>query len=565
MAESQALLALLAATTEEAPTARQPDLAFSSSMLAPLPAFVSSSLAPAPATSVAQPSTDEELAWSARLERAVETADAAVLRSELTAYVSDAHLPLGAQLCQLTAELRLAHGVEAVASASASAVTTSAAVGRSQPPAVAAAAGNTTTAASAVGAAAAAPPSSPPASTRLEQLQLLHRQLQTRLPHLSLQVGSWWRSASAESDPAAAPPSCAAAELAAAVRSVHEGLEQLRTRLVASIATLPAAVRADARALPEATRQLEAQLHRAVHGSMLGLYHRAHEAEMGALARRCHALRALLPCDLHVPAALWQLPPAAAAEAEGPTLEHSRAPTMPEADDDVSDYGEAHAAQEYGGAALGDSAQLSPARSPAHSPSHAPARLPWSGAPLAGGVASAAEATASEGTPLTVLRPRESALYGLRACGASDARLPYVSAIQLLRTITFYRTPAEKANVLLQACEEVVKCAARALSLASAASSDGGGGSGSHGPSSPAALGADDLLPLMVYVIVRSRVSSLPAELALVSDFLPAGQLHGREGYALVSLQCATRVACELTWSASLVRASHLDDDDAAS
>ena len=52
----------------------------------------------------------------------------------------------------------------------------------------------------------------------------------------------------------------------------------------------------------------------AVHGIMLGLYHRAHEAEMGAFARRCHALRALLPCDVRVPAALWQLPPAAAAD-----------------------------------------------------------------------------------------------------------------------------------------------------------------------------------------------------------------------------------------------------------
>ena len=43
----------------------------------------------------------------------------------------------------------------------------------------------------------------------------------------------------------------------------------------------------------------------------------------------------------------------------------------------------------------------------------------------------------------------------------------------------------------------------------------------------------------------RSRVASLPAELAYVAEFLDSRLHAGKEGYALVSLQCACRVALE--------------------
>ena len=124
----------------------------------------------------------------------------------------------------------------------------------------------------------------------------------------------------------------------------------------------------------------------------------------------------------------------------------------------------------------------------------------------------------------------------MREAGPSDARLPCAAALALLRTLGHYRTPAEKASILREACEEVVKDASRSASLDAAARST----------TTSCGLGADDLLPLLVYVLVRSRCSSLPAELAFVCDFLPPAHLHGRDGYALVSLQCAVRVAREL-------------------
>ena len=117
---------------------------------------------------------------------------------------------------------------------------------------------------------------------------------------------------------------------------------------------------------------------------------------------------------------------------------------------------------------------------------------------------------------------------------------PCAEAIRLLRTLTLYRTAREKARVLLQTLEVVVKCAQRALDLATS------GTGATEWPS--VLLGAEDLLPLVVYVLVRSGVERLPAELAFVADFLPQSMQFGKEGYALTTLQCANHVACELPY-----------------
>jgi hypothetical protein len=54
--------------------------------------------------------------------------------------------------------------------------------------------------------------------------------------------------------------------------------------------------------------------------------------------------------------------------------------------------------------------------------------------------------------PLWLVEPGDPSAVALRDCGPSDPRLPYAIAVQLLRTLTFYRTPEEKAKVLLEAC-----------------------------------------------------------------------------------------------------------------
>ena len=64
-----------------------------------------------------------------------------------------------------------------------------------------------------------------------------------------------------------------------------------------------------------------------------------------------------------------------------------------------------------------------------------------------------------------------------------------------------------------------MKSAQRALELHAATAASTG---------RPPTLGAEELLPLVAYVLVRSRTAILPAELAFVADFLPEGMANGQ-------------------------------------
>lgn len=125
----------------------------------------------------------------------------------------------------------------------------------------------------------------------------------------------------------------------------------------------------------------------------------------------------------------------------------------------------------------------------------------------------------------------------LRWAELCDARLPYASAIRTLRTLLHARTVREKASVLLHVCELVASAAQHSALMQLARE----GGRGAYEDGSPA-LGAEDLLPIMVYVVLRSRAAVLPAELELVSELMPAELAFGREGYALTTMQCACHV-----------------------
>ncbi|EOD17169.1 hypothetical protein EMIHUDRAFT_631900, partial [Emiliania huxleyi CCMP1516] len=106
------------------------------------------------------------------------------------------------------------------------------------------------------------------------------------------------------------------------------------------------------------------------------------------------------------------------------------------------------------------------------------------------------------------------------------------------------------ARVLLEVCEEVASGAQHSASLHEAAS-----GGGSDGERGAPCLGAEDLLPITVYVVLRSRVAVLPSELELVAELLPSELAGGREGYALTTMQCACHVLLRTPFSQGLLEA----------
>ncbi|XP_032140657.1 VPS9 domain-containing protein 1 isoform X3 [Sapajus apella] len=58
-------------------------------------------------------------------------------------------------------------------------------------------------------------------------------------------------------------------------------------------------------------------------------------------------------------------------------------------------------------------------------------------------------------------------------------------------------------------------------------------------PIAAAAIGADDLLPILSFVVLRSGLPQLVSECAALEEFIHEGYLIGEEGYCLTSLQSA--------------------------
>ena len=59
---------------------------------------------------------------------------------------------------------------------------------------------------------------------------------------------------------------------------------------------------------------------------------------------------------------------------------------------------------------------------------------------------------------------------------------------------------------------------------------------------------ADELMPLVAYVLLRAQVASLPAELALAGGVASEAQQSGEGGYCLATFQVATSWAMALKW-----------------
>ncbi|NXM09731.1 VP9D1 protein, partial [Tyrannus savana] len=147
-----------------------------------------------------------------------------------------------------------------------------------------------------------------------------------------------------------------------------------------------------------------------------------------------------------------------------------------------------------------------------------------------------------------VYRPREAALalsmerhrhagpadMGLasRLFPSAPGRAPYASAVQDLRLIPLETCPRKKLECIVRALRGICECAeeycgARDLRTPASAAIP-------HCPS-----GADDLLPILSYVVLQTGLPQLVSECAALEEFIHEGYLIGEEGYCLTSLQSA--------------------------
>ncbi|XP_072554670.1 VPS9 domain-containing protein 1 isoform X1 [Paramormyrops kingsleyae] len=125
-----------------------------------------------------------------------------------------------------------------------------------------------------------------------------------------------------------------------------------------------------------------------------------------------------------------------------------------------------------------------------------------------------------------------------REPSALRASYPYESAVQELRLLSRDLCPQRKLECIVRTLRLICACAEEYRSLQEP-----------DAPPSTAAIGADDLLPILSYVALRTEMPQLVSECAVLEEFIHEGYLIGEEGYCLTSLQSAL----------SYVESLHLD------
>lgn len=126
----------------------------------------------------------------------------------------------------------------------------------------------------------------------------------------------------------------------------------------------------------------------------------------------------------------------------------------------------------------------------------------------------------------TKLLPRDPQARGAAA-------YPYCTAAQELGLLVLESCPQKKLECIVRALRAICVCAedyCRAQEATPEATPT---------PPASAAIGADDLLPILSFVVLRSGLPQLVSECAALEEFIHEGYLIGEEGYCLTSLQSA--------------------------
>ncbi|XP_078256905.1 VPS9 domain-containing protein 1 isoform X1 [Rhinoraja longicauda] len=118
------------------------------------------------------------------------------------------------------------------------------------------------------------------------------------------------------------------------------------------------------------------------------------------------------------------------------------------------------------------------------------------------------------------LFPKESA--------SSNDSYPYEVAVKELRLITKEYCPQKKLECIVRTLRLICECAEYYCNSNEAGAI--------HVTS---AIGADDLLPILSYVVLKCDITQLVSECAALEEFIHEGYLIGEEGYCLTSMQSA--------------------------
>ncbi|XP_071346107.1 VPS9 domain-containing protein 1 isoform X2 [Trachinotus anak] len=123
------------------------------------------------------------------------------------------------------------------------------------------------------------------------------------------------------------------------------------------------------------------------------------------------------------------------------------------------------------------------------------------------------------GVPLKLFPPEPGTLQG---------SYPYESAVEELKLLVKDCCPQKKLDCIVRTLRVICACAEDYRCLHELDSAP-----------KTAAIGADDLLPILSFVALRCQCPQLVSECAALEEFIHEGYLIGEEGYCLTSMQSA--------------------------
>ncbi|KAG9338109.1 hypothetical protein JZ751_027080 [Albula glossodonta] len=115
---------------------------------------------------------------------------------------------------------------------------------------------------------------------------------------------------------------------------------------------------------------------------------------------------------------------------------------------------------------------------------------------------------------------------------------PYESAVLELQQLCREVCPQRKLECIVRTLRLICECAEDYRSLQEP-----------DAPPCSAAIGADDLLPILSFVALRTELPQLVSECAALDEFIHEGYLIGEEGYCLTSMQSALSYYSNSDWS----------------
>jgi len=103
---------------------------------------------------------------------------------------------------------------------------------------------------------------------------------------------------------------------------------------------------------------------------------------------------------------------------------------------------------------------------------------------------------------------------------------PYHSAIKTLRKISLLKSPRDKLGCILQTFKDIIQCV----------------GDFWESYDREAVVGADDLVPIFAYVILKARIPKIFSEMNFIWEFATDSEMNGKYGYGFATFQIGVEI-----------------------